>query len=223
MIRAVAFDMDGLMFNTEDVYSAVGTELMRRRGREFCSGLKDAMMGLPPRATFEEMIRWHSLDDNWEDLAAESNQLYVEYLGDYLAPLPGLLQLLDALEAAGIPKAVATSSPRHLADTTLSRSGLAARFNFILTSESITKGKPDPQIYLLAAERFGLPAAEMMVLEDSINGCRAGMGAGAFVVAVPNQHTAHLDFSFATEAVEDLTSPKIYTALGLDRLAKERR
>ncbi len=221
MIRAVAFDMDGLMFNTEDVYSTVGRELMRRRGREFCSDLKDAIMGLPPRATFKEMIRWHSLDDNWEDLAAESNQLYVEYLGDHLAPMPGLLDLLDALEAAGISKAVATSSPRYLADMTLSRSGLATRFNFILTAESITKGKPEPEIYLLAAKRFGLPAAEMMVLEDSINGCRAGMDAGAYVVAVPNAHTAHLDFSFATESVEDLTSPKIYTALGLDRLAKE--
>ena len=221
MIRAVAFDMDGLMFNSEDVYSTVGTELMRRRGREFCSGLKDAIMGLPPQGSFEGMIRWHSLDDNWEDLAAESNKLYVEYLDDYLAPLPGLLQLLDALEAAGIPKAVTTSAPYGLADTTLSRFDMAARFNFILTAESITKGKPDPEIYLLAAKRFGLPPAEMMVLEDSINGCRAGMDAGAYVVAVPNQHTAHLDFSFANETVEDLTSPKIYTALGLDSIIKE--
>lgn len=221
MIRAVAFDMDGLMFNTEDVYSAVGSELMRRRGRVFCSGLKDAMMGLPPRATFNEMIRWHSLDDNWEDLAAESDQLFIEYLDDYLAPMPGLLELLDALEAAGIPKAVTTSSSLYLADTTLSRFDMPARFNFILTSESITNGKPNPEIYLLAAERFGLPSAEMMVLEDSINGCRAGVSAGAHVVAVPNEHTAHQDFSIANETVENLTSEKIYTALGLDYTAKE--
>lgn len=218
MLRAVAFDMDGLMFNTEDVYSAVGTELMRRRGLEFCKGLKDAMMGLPPRATFEEMIRWHALDDNWKDLSDESNQLYVEYLDDHLAPMPGLLKLLDTLEAAGIPKAVATSSSRYLADTTLSRFDMAARFEFILTSESITNGKPNPEIYLLAAERFGLPAAEMMVLEDSINGCRAAAAAAAFVVAVPNEHTCHHDFSIATETVEDLTSATIYTALGLNNM-----
>ena len=215
MIRAVAFDMDGLMFNTEDVYSAVGTELMRRRGREFCKGLKDAMMGLPPRATFEEMIRWHSLDDDWEELAAESDRLFVELLDERLAPMPGLMDLLDALEAAAIPKAVATSSSLHLADITLSRFDMAARFDFILTSESITNGKPNPEIYLLAAERFSLPPEEVMVLEDSINGCRAGVAAGAFVVAVPNEHTAHQDFSIAAATVDDLTSPTIYTALGL--------
>ncbi|MEA1952045.1 MAG: HAD family phosphatase [Planctomycetota bacterium] len=218
MLRAVAFDMDGLMFNTEDVYSAVGTELMRRRGREFCSGLKDAMMGLPPQATFEEMIRWHSLDDDWEELAAESDKLYVEYLDDHLAPMPGLLDLLEALEAAGIPKAVATSPSSYLAETTLSRFEMASRFEFILTSESITNGKPAPEIYLQAAERFGLPATEMLVLEDSINGCRAGVGAGAFVVAIPNEHTCHQDFSIATETVEDLTSAKIYSALGLNNM-----
>ncbi len=218
MLRAVAFDMDGLMFNTEDVYSAVGTELLRRRDYEFCSGLKDAMMGLPPRAAFEAMIRWHSLDDDWEDLAAESNRLYVEYLDDHLNPMPGLLDLLDALKAAEIPKAVTTSAPHYLADTTLSRAGLAHRFNFILTAESITNGKPHPEIYLLAAERFGLPSAEMMVLEDSINGCRAGVDAGAFVVAVPNEHTGHQDFSFAAETVDDLTNPKIFAALGLGNM-----
>ena len=221
MLRAVAFDMDGLMFNSEDVYSAVGTELMRRRGREFCKGLKDAMMGLPPRATFEAMIRWHSLDDKWEDLSAESDRLFVEYLDGHLAPMPGLLDLLDALEAAGIPKAVATSSSRYLAETTLSRFDMPARFEFILTSESITNGKPNPEIYLLAAERFGLPSSRMMVLEDSINGCRAAVDSGAFVVAVPNEHTAHQDFSIAAEIVQNLTSPIIYTALGLDNMAKE--
>ena len=204
------------MFNTEDVYSVVGTELMRRRGREFCSGLKDAMMGLPPRATFEEMIRWHSLDETWEELAAESNGLFIEMLDDYLAPMPGLLDLLDALEAAAIPKAVTTSSSRHLAYTTLSRFDMDARFDFVLTSESITNGKPNPEIYLLAAERFAIPPDEMMVLEDSINGCRAGVAAGAFVVAVPNKHTAHQDFSLAAATVDDLASPTIYTALGLN-------
>ena len=216
MLRAVAFDMVGLMFNSEDVYTAVGCELMRRRGREFTQGLKDAMMGQPPQASFEEMIRWHSLNDSWEDLAAESNQLYVEFLDYHLALMPGLMDLLEALEESGIPKAVATSSPRSLAETTLSRFDLAPRFDFILTAESITHGKPHPEIYLLAARRFSLPPAEMLVLEDSLFGCRAGAAAGAYVIAVPNQHTAHQDFSIAAEIVADLRSPKIYEALGLE-------
>jgi beta-phosphoglucomutase-like phosphatase (HAD superfamily) len=63
--RGVVFDMDGLMFNTEEVYTRVGSELLRRRGRVFTPELKDAMMGLPPQPSFEMMIRWHGLTDSW--------------------------------------------------------------------------------------------------------------------------------------------------------------
>ncbi len=69
--RAVVFDMDGLMFNTEDVYWLVGTELLRRRGCLFSRELSDAMMGRPPQACFDVMIRWHSLEESWRELAAE--------------------------------------------------------------------------------------------------------------------------------------------------------
>ena len=65
-VKAVVFDMDGLMFNTEDVYTSVGVELLRRRGREFTDELKKAMMGMPPRPSFEAMIRECGLSDSWE-------------------------------------------------------------------------------------------------------------------------------------------------------------
>ena len=73
-LHAVAFDLDGLMFNTEDVYWKVGTELMRRRGRKYDKALSDAVMGRPPRYCFEKFIEWHSLDDSWEDLRDESEE-----------------------------------------------------------------------------------------------------------------------------------------------------
>ena len=194
-LRAVAFDMDGLMFNSEDVYTEVGKELMARRGRDFPKGLKDRMMGMPPQPSFEAMIEWHSLDDAWETLSAESEEVFIMLLDRYLAPMPGLMQLLDALESAAIPKAIVTSSPRRLTDAVLSRFDIARRFDFILTAEDITHGKPDPEVYLLAAKRFGVAPNTMMVLEDSHFGSLAGVAAGAFVVAIPNEHTADHDFA----------------------------
>ena len=116
--------MDGLMFNTEEVYSAVGTEVLRRRGHEFTLPLKKEMMGRPPKASFDVMIDWCSLDDTWEQLRDESEVLYIEMLDDYLAPMPGLWELLDALESAGVPKGIATSSQPKLVDVTLLRFGL---------------------------------------------------------------------------------------------------
>ena len=205
------------MFNTEDVYSLVGTELLRRRGREFTAELKDAMMGLPARPTFELMIEWCGLDDPWEQLAAESNRIFLGILGDHLAPMPGLFELLETLETAGIRKAIATSTKRELADACLSPFELQSRFQFILTSEDVTHGKPHPEIYLTAAERFDLKPQETMVLEDSENGCRAAAAAGAFTVAVPSEHSRTHDFSTASLIVDSLRDAKLYEALGLGR------
>lgn len=212
--RAVVFDMDGLMFNTEDVYWQVGTELLGRRGCEFTSELNDAVMGRPPRACFEEMIRWHSLDESWEQLAAESEEIFVSLLDDRLAPMPGLVELLDALEAAGTPKAICTGSTRKVLVAVLTRFGMESRFQFVLTSEDITHGKPDPEIYHKAADRFRIEPSRMLVLEDSQAGCQSAARAGAYVVAVPCRHSRHQDFSAASLVIDSLADPRLYRVLG---------
>ena len=189
MPRAVVFDMDGLMFNTEDVYTRVGTELLRRRGHEFTSELKDAMMGLRPQPTFEVMIDHCGLDEPWDRLAEESNTIFVGLLDEHLEVLPGLPELLDALEAAGIPKAIATSSDRRLARACLAPFDLEPRFEFLLTAADVEHGKPHPEIYLTAAARLGVAPEEALVLEDSHNGCRAAAAAGTLTIAVPGDHS----------------------------------
>jgi len=214
-LRAVVLDMDGLMFNTEDVYDEVGAELLRRRGHEFTPELKDLMMGLRPRPAFETMIRHCNLDETWEQLAAESNRLFLEMLGDRLAPMPGLMVLLDALEQAALPKAIATSSGRELVAACLKPFGLEGRFQFILTAEDVDRGKPHPEIYLTAARRLGVQPAEMVVLEDSQNGCLAAAAAGAFTIAAPGEHSRQHDFSSASLVVDSLSDPRLYRALGI--------
>ena len=220
--RAVVFDMDGLMFNTEDVYWEVGTELMRRRGHEYTRDLNDAVMGRSPQACFEEIIRYYSLDDSWEELAVESEEIFVGLLDDHLAPMSGLLELLDALEAAGMPKAICTGSTRSVLTAVLSRFEMEPRFQFILTAEDISRGKPAPDIYLEAADRFGVQPQQMLVLEDSHAGCRSAAAAGAFVVAVPGEHSRNQDFSIASLVVHSLADPRLYEALGLRKGSVQR-
>ena len=214
-MRAVVFDMDGLMFNTEDVYTAAGTELLRRRGHTFTDELKGAMMGLQAQPSFEVMIRHCNLTDTWQQLSVESNRLFLSYLGDRLAPMPGLMELLGALERAAVPKAIATSSRRDLVDPCLRPFDLEKRFQFVLTAEDVVHGKPDPEIYLTAARRLGVSPAEMAVLEDSQNGCQAAASAGAFAVAVPGEHSRQHDFRMAALVVDSLADPRLYEALGI--------
>jgi HAD superfamily hydrolase (TIGR01509 family) len=213
--RAVIFDMDGLMFNTEDIYFEVGSQLMRRRGCEYSRQLNDAVMGCSPQVCFETMIRWHGLSDRWEAMAAESEDLFISLLDGYLAPLPGLLELLDALETAGIPKAICTSSSRRDLTAVLSRFHLEPRFQFTLTAEDITHSKPHPEIYLKATARLELPAHEILVLEDSQTGCGAAADAGTLVAAVPCGYSKNQDFSIASLVLESLADPRLYELLGL--------
>lgn len=214
--KAVVFDMDGLMFNTEELYWHVATELLRRRGRPYTPELCDAMMGLQPQPAFQTMIDWHGLPDTWDQLAAESDEIYFSLLDEYpVEVMPGLWELLDALESAGIPKAIGTSSQRRTLETLLSRFQLQDRFTFTLTAEDIHHSKPHPEIYLQAAERFGLAPREVVVLEDSQAGCRAAVAAGTLAVAVPGPHSRHHDFSQADLVIQGLADPHLYRLLGL--------
>ena len=214
-MRAVVFDMDGLMFNTEDVYTLAGEELLRRRGYEFTSELKHQMMGMRPQPAFERMIAHCRLAESWQELAEESNRVFLDLLDGRLAMMPGLLELLDALERAGIAKAIGTSSSSELVAACLRPFNLRGRFQFILAAEDIVHGKPHPEIYLTAARRFGIPPAEMLVLEDSENGCLSAAAAGAYVVAVPGLHSREQDFSMASLAVESLADRRLYLTLGI--------
>jgi len=214
-IHAVVFDLDGLMFNTEELYVQVGAEVLRRRGKRFTPELVDAMMGLRPSQAIKLMIEWHHLEATVEEIENESREIFIPLLDDHLQPMPGLMDLLAALEEAGTPKAVATSSGRLFVEEVLGRFDLMPRFRFLLTAEDVTEGKPNPEIYLRAAERFGLAPEEMLVLEDSQTGTAAGVASGALVVAVPGTHSAHHEFVGASFVAHHLADPRIYAVLAL--------
>ncbi len=214
-LRAVVFDLDGLLFNTEELYQFVGGELLRRRGKVWDAELLRQIMGRPQRVVLQLMIDYHSLDATVDILAQETTEVFSMILHERLETMPGAPELLDALEIAGIPKAIATSSNRKFTENVLGQFQFAPRFRFILTGEDVTHGKPDPEIYQTAARNFGLAPSEMMVLEDSENGCRAAVAAGAFAVAVPAGHSRNHKFPGAAFEAETLRDVRIYDALGI--------
>lgn len=213
-IRGVAFDLDGLLVNTEELYQQVGTELLARRGRVFAGDLLDQMMGRPQQVSLQIMIDWHGLSDTVESLASETREIFAALLDTQLQPMPGAASLVDALDRLGIARGVATSSGPDFAHDVLGRVGLRDRFGFILTAADVTHGKPHPEIYETAARRLGVATGEMLVLEDSENGCRAAVAAGAVVIAVPGGHSRRHDFTGARFIADSLADPRIYDVLG---------
>jgi HAD superfamily hydrolase (TIGR01509 family) len=186
-IQAVAFDFDGLLFNTEELYREVDEALLTRRGRTLCAGLLAVMRGKPNRAALQAMIDWHNLDDSIDELLRETDVLFEPLLATRLAPMPGAASLLNRLERAEMPRAVVTSGRRNFVLPILARYGWEDRFAFVLTAEDVVFGKPHPEPYLEAARRFGVRPERVLVLEDSHHGCAAGIAAGSGVVCVPSE------------------------------------
>jgi HAD superfamily hydrolase (TIGR01509 family) len=213
--RAAVFDFDGLMFNTEELYHEVGGELLARRGHQLTRELLNQMMGRPSPVALGIMIEFHGLNDSVAGLQRETEEIFLKLLPGRLAPMPGLLELLDHLESLGIPKAIATSSRRPFLDRCFRQFPLAERFQFILTCEDVTHGKPHPEMYLKASARFDLNPREVVVFEDSQNGCRAAVAAGARVVAVPGDHSRHHDFTGAALIADTLADPRLYDVLAV--------
>lgn len=203
-IEAVAFDMDGTMFNTEDLYDKVGEILLQRRGHHFTRDLKLQMMGLPGNKAFEIMRQHCGLNESVEELQKETDTIFVGMLEDEIAMMPGLEKILELLERLDIPKGVATSSHRQFAVKSLGYFDLEPRFEFILTSEDVENGKPHPDIYLAAADKFGVAPQNMLVLEDSKTGSTAGVAAGAYTIAVPTEHSKGMDFSHVAQVALSL-------------------
>lgn len=212
-IDAVVFDMDGLMFNTEDLYDLVCDEILVRRGKRFSLELKLQMMGRKAEDAWNILRRECDIADPWQFLQTEADRIFEKLLPEKIEKLPGLDQLLEAIEERGLPKAVATSSRRAFAERAIGHFGLLEKFEFLLTGEDVSQAKPHPEIYWRAAAKLGTSCPQMLVFEDSFNGTKAAATAGAITVAVPGSHSANLDFSHATHRVNSLADPLVLSLL----------
>jgi pseudouridine-5'-monophosphatase len=208
-VRGVAFDMDGLLLNTEDLYQQVGIELMRRRGKEYREEVRKKMIGLPAAKAFGVLIEEEDLRDTWQQLQRETDELFENVLEEQLALMAGVEDILALVEAKGLPRCVATSSTRSFAERALGKTKILERMDFVITAEDVARGKPHPDIYIEAASKMGIKTIEMLVLEDSEHGTTAGVAAKAIVVSVPNEHTRHGIFEGASFVADTLLDTRV--------------
>jgi HAD superfamily hydrolase (TIGR01509 family) len=212
-IRAVAFDLDGLMFDTEALFFRVAGEAMAARGKVFTQEMMQAMIGRRSAEAYPALKRLAGLDESPDDLLAELRKRFYDVMDTAVHPTPGLFVLLDHLKDRGLPAAVATSSRRTYAEQLLKRHGLIDRFEFLLCSEDVTNGKPHPEIYQTAAKRFGIEPPSLLVLEDSPTGLAAAKAAGTFAVGVPHDHSPSSALEDADWLVSRLDDPILLAIL----------
>jgi HAD superfamily hydrolase (TIGR01509 family) len=185
--RAVLFDLDGLLVDSEPVWFEVERAVMAKLGGQWGPGDQEALIGgslertvayllakapAPPSAGPDDAARW-LLDGMTELMLARG-----------VPVMPGARELLAEVAGAGIPHALVTSSARQIMDAAMGVTGM--RFPVTVCSEDVRRTKPDPEPYLLAAARLGVPPPGCVVLEDSPNGVAAARAAGCPVIAVPS-------------------------------------
>jgi len=201
--QALVLDMDGLMIDSERLYFEAEREMAARYGRTIRDHELWPLMGRKPiegMRLFRDII---GAQTPAEELLEWRNRLMREKMAHGLQPMPGLRELIAAF-AGRLKMAVATGAQREFLDLALAVLDIRDCFSILQTADDIARGKPDPQIYRLACQSLGLPAAECLVLEDAANGVLAAKAAGCPVIAVPNDYTQGQDFSSADWVEPDL-------------------
>ena len=194
MIKALIFDFDGLILDTETPEYETWRELYREFGQDLGLQTWGQIVGGAGASDFRPLPHLQGLTGrdlsafNLSGRASERNLARISAQ----SPLPGVLETLRAAQRRGLRLAVASSSPHHWVDGHLARLGLTEFFEVVCCAEDVSRTKPEPDLYLAALEALGLHPAEAVALEDSPNGVTAARRAGIFVVAIPNPVTAQL-------------------------------
>lgn len=181
-IKAVIFDMDGLLLDTESLYRIIWKQACSELGYEISDDFYAAFVGRPT-ADCESLLS-HTFDAFQIERCRERRKvLWTENLaGDGIQLKAGVLELLDFLEQRGLPRAIATSTHRVEAEEYLGE--LGSRFQVVATGDEVRRGKPAPDIFKLAASRLGVEPGNCLVLEDSPLGATGALAAGMTVVIV---------------------------------------
>jgi HAD superfamily hydrolase (TIGR01509 family) len=184
-IRAVVFDLDGVIIDTEEVWEDVRRGYVAEFGKQFRPDSQDRMMGMSTPEWSRHLAEDVGVPRSPEQVAADVLVRMAQRYRDALPLIPGSVEAVRRL-GSRFTLGLASSSARILIDQVLATADLAGAFQVTLSTEEVPRGKPAPDVYLAAVEKLGLTPAVCAAVEDSSNGLRAAGAAGLAVVAVPH-------------------------------------
>ncbi|MCD0481339.1 HAD family phosphatase [Streptacidiphilus sp. ASG 303] len=184
-LQAVLLDMDGTLVDTEDFWWQAESTLLAELGHRLDESHRSKVVGGPMSRVVDYLIDTTGVPLTAAELSMMINQRFTELLAGGVPLMPGADRLLDELAEHGVPTALVSASHRHDIDLVMRTLG-AHRFAFSVAGDEVTRTKPHPDPYLVAAARLGAEPARCVVVEDSPTGVRSAEAAGCTLVAVPS-------------------------------------
>ncbi len=185
MKKGAIFDMDGLLFDTEQLYRESWTYMAGKYGQIHNPAFPAAVSGTSGEH-MEEVVRAYYPEIDAQAFIQSVVARVEELEKDSVPEKPGMREILAYFHEKGVKMAVASSSRREAIVQNLRAAGIEHYFETVVSGTDVARGKPEPDIFLLAARKLGLAPEDCYVFEDAVNGTRAGIAAGCAVVMIPD-------------------------------------
>jgi HAD superfamily hydrolase (TIGR01509 family) len=184
--RAVIFDLDGLLADSEPWWNQIDANLLAEYGVTYRGECHRNVLGVSYRLAVEFYKNAFHLSASVEELMQRRGEIATEFFAKWVGLFPSAKTTLEKLLQMKLRLAVATSSVSASARPFLERTGIRSSFEVVVTGDEIERGKPYPDIYLCASEKLGVPADACLVIEDALSGVRAAKAARMRVAAIPD-------------------------------------
>ncbi|MBS0547713.1 MAG: HAD family phosphatase [Proteobacteria bacterium] len=185
-VKAVVFDMDGLLFDTEKLYGRAILTAAQELGVEMTMDVFYLCVGTPWTENRARMIEAYGADYPAEELRVAWMRHFKLLANEGIELKPGVVAMLDLLDELELPRAIATSSGHSTVQHHLGAHGLLERFHHVIAAGDYARSKPAPDPFLAAAAKLGRDPRDCLALEDSLNGVRSASSAGMMTVMVPD-------------------------------------
>lgn len=203
-IKGIIFDMDGLLFDTESIYYEANQMVADKYGLPFTKEIYTRFIGVADEEVWAELHKMFAdygqatvqkfIDESW-------GMAHDRFKTGKVDLKPGVHELLAYLEEKQLPRVLASSNVRPVIEILLEHAGIRDKFSAIISAEDVKFAKPNPEIFVIAADRLGIQAEDGLVLEDSKNGILAAEGANIPVIMVPDILPPTPDLKEKTAAV----------------------
>jgi HAD superfamily hydrolase (TIGR01509 family) len=217
MLQAIIFDMDGVLIDSEPIHYNADTEIFNHLGIVLSHEDRSIFVGMGAEGVYSWLKERYLLAQSLEELLDFDNQFRLDFFRSHeLSAIPGIPRLLRALQTHGLPMAVASSSVRSHVDYILSALGLSGFFTITLAGDEVEHTKPDPGLFLKAAELLNVAPENCLVIEDSKNGIIAAKAAGMRCVAYANQSVQSIgdvNVSRIIHSFEELTPEILFSIM----------